>query len=229
MNRILGKLAAPLLSLVLVGGLYAQMRSYAVQDDTRPFHAEVKAAIEQVPTIWGSWEGTEVKPPEAAGQLLRPNAMLSRSYREASTGRWARLIIIHCRDSRDMGGHYPPNCYRGSGWTQRDKPTIFEGEFWGRPVPIAEYRFTRTELNAAIDWTIYDFFVLPSGRLVTSMDEIYAASSDYRARPYGAAQIQVIVDSSLPEAERRAILAEMLSPLDQVMKKLQAPRQGATP
>lgn len=229
MFRRLLKLVPPALAAVLVGGLVFQMRSFAVADDTTGFHAGVKAAVEAIPFRLGDWEGVESTLPEAAGQLLHPNATLARTYHDSQSTAWAKLVLIHCKDTRDMSGHYPPNCYRGSGWTQSGPPTVQDVGVWGRTVPIAEYEFTRSELHGSIDWRIYDFFVLPLGGFVTNMSEIYKASGDYRTRPYGAAQIQVIMDAAIPPPERERILRAMLEPLGPVIDRLQLTREGARP
>jgi len=230
MNRRLAKFVPPALAAVMAAGLALQMGAYRTGDTTATavFHARVKAAVDAIPMHIGSWEATTDKLPEAAGQLLRPNVTLCRTYHDPQQP-WAKLIVIHCKDSRDMSGHYPPNCYRGSGWSQTGDPLIRQRQLWGRTVPIAEYGFTRSELRGPITWTIYDFFVLPLGGFVTSMSEIQKASGDYRTRPYGAAQIQVIMDAGTPEADRERILSAMLEPLGPVIDQLQNTREGARP
>lgn len=219
---------SPALALLLAGGLYAQMRSYRVadSDETSRFHAAVREAVEQIPIQVGEFDSIERQVPPAAGKLLRPNAIFCRRYIEP-TGRWATVILIHCQDARDMSGHYPPNCYRGSGWTQAGPPVIRNYPLWGTQVPIAEYEFSRTELNRVVRWVIYDFFVLPAAGIVTSMEQVQDASGDYRTRPFGAAQIQVIFDASMPEAERRELLTTFLEPLRPVAERLQLKKEGA--
>lgn len=222
------KLLPPLLALALSMGLAVHMRTLASTVDTDPFHKAVRDEVELIPAQPGNWEGTDVSPPAAAGTLLRPNSLFGRRYRDPVRNRWATLIFIHCRDSRDMSGHYPPNCYRGSGWTQVGPPRQIFADVWGRQVPVAEYAFTRSELERTIRWTVYDLFVLPAGGIVTDMTSVQIAGGDYRSRPYGAAQIQVIVDSGLPEAERLEIVDEMLELLGPVVERLQSPPGGKT-
>ena len=229
MPRFLTRLASPALAAALVGGLALQMRTFAVADDTTAFHARVKAAVEAIPARIGDWEGVESAVPDAAGQLLRPNVLFARTYHETNGPLWAKLIVIHCKDTRDMSGHYPPNCYSGSGWTQQGEPAMRQFQLWGRTVPVAEYRFTRVEFRGTIDWRIYDFFVLPRAGFVTSMTEIQNASGDYRTRPYGAAQIQVIMDAQMESADRERVLHLMLDPLGPVIDQLQLAREGARP
>ena len=221
------KLISPAAAAALVGAMAVQMRGLANEADTEPFHAGVRFAVSAVPTRFAGWEGVDSAVPDAAGQLLRPNALFARTYRDSTGPGWAKLVIIHCKDTRDMSGHYPPNCYRGSGWTQTEEPVIHQVAIWGREVPIAEYHFTRNEFRGTIDWRIYDFFILPMGGFVTNMAQIQDASGDYRTRPYGAAQIQVIMDSSLTPPERDRVLRLMLEPLGPVIDQLQQP--GARP
>ncbi len=229
MPRRLNKLLSPAVAAAFVGGLAFQMRGFAVQDDTTAFHAKVKAAVEAIPFRIGDWEGIEVAVPSAAGQLLHPNVLFARKYQDSKSPAWAKLVIIHCKDTRDMSGHYPPNCYGGSGWTSVGTPVVSSQELWGRSVPIAEYHFARTEFRGTVDWRIYDFFVLPTAGFVTNMAQIQRASGDYRTRPYGAAQIQVIVDASMPEADRVRVLHAMLDSIGTVIDDLQVAREGARP
>lgn len=221
---------APMIAAAMAVGLAVQMGAYRHGDTeaTTAFHARVKAEVEAIPMQIGLWSGRDTEVPAAAGQLLRPNALFTRTYSHPELG-WAKLVVIHCRDSRDMSGHYPPNCYSGSGWTQTGPPTVTHHELWGSSVPVAAYEFTRTELRGTLHWVIYDLFVLPAAGIVTEMAEVQRASGDYRTRPYGAAQVQVIVDARLTEAERMVILREMLAPLGSVVRELQNVSGGTEP
>jgi hypothetical protein len=100
---------------------------------------------------------------------------------------------------------------------------------WGLDVPFAVYQFKRTELNREIRCVIYNCFVLPRGGLVTSMSQVTSASADYRTRPYGAAQIQVIFDSSTPEAERTEALGDLLAPFGPVIDSMFVKDGGPKP
>jgi hypothetical protein len=242
MNRLLSKLAAPALCTALAAGLFFQVRAYGLVDDPVPLHKGIQASVRELPVRFGRWEGLDVQPPPAAGQLLRPNALFTRHYQDPAAGRWANLIFIHCKDARDMSGHYPPNCYPGNGWTpiaderagearaggrgEARGVRVFPFQIWGRSVPIAEYRFTRAELNRARSVVIYNFFVLPTGRFCTGMDEVRSATGDVRTRTLGCAQVQVVMDDGTPADERSAILREMLEPLGPTIHLLQSTRKG---
>jgi hypothetical protein len=209
--------AAPAAALALALGLLIQVRSYAAMDDSAPFHARVREAVGKIPIQIGDWEGAEVPVPPAAGKLLRPNVLFCRNYRQLSTGRRATLLLVHCRDSRDMTGHYPPVCYPGHGWIVRAPVQHKVLSFWGRDVPMAIYQFSRSDVDRSTRCTIYNFFALPRGNLATEMSQVVAASADYRTRPYGAAQFQVVFDAGLPEPEQLQALHELLAPLGPVI------------
>src|SRR5262249_37434524 len=108
MKRNTFQFIAPIVALATAFGLLLQVRTYAAQDDSSPFHAKVRQLVAKIPNRIGHWEGIDGKVPAAAGKLLKPNAMFCRHYRNESTGRTATVLLVHCRDSRDMTGHYPP-------------------------------------------------------------------------------------------------------------------------
>lgn len=214
------KFVAPAVSVLLVLGLWRQIRTYAAVDDTTSFHAAVREAMAAYPYRMGTWEGVDIPLPQAAQALLRPNVLFARRFQDPATGRRGNLLVIHCRDARDMGGHFPPNCYPGNGWTMEGGARMHQFEVWGRRVPVAEYRFRRREMAGDVSAAIYNFFILPTGAMVTSMDEVRSASGDYRMVPYGAAQFQVVFDGQTPEADRLAVAGELLAPLAGVVEIL---------
>ena len=93
------------------------LRMSPVQTDE--YHASVKAAVEAVPTVVGSWVGIDTPVPEAAVRMLHPNIILSRRYQNLSTNETLTVLLVHVRDARDVLGHYPPVCYPGQGWRAR--------------------------------------------------------------------------------------------------------------
>ena len=220
MARPLLRFLPPLLSLALALGLFLHVRAFAAQDDTAPFHQKVREAVAAIPVRIGDWEGADRKIPPAAGKLLKPNTLFCRQYRQVSTGRGVTVLLVHCRDARDMTGHYPPICYPGHGWTLDSwdqKETI---PLWGGEATFAVYQFSRTEVRTFLQCTIYNLFVLPRAGLVTEMDQVVKSSGDYRVRPYGAAQVQVIFDSGMPEWERLDALRVLLAPLGPVVESM---------
>src|SRR3954447_12683500 len=116
-------LAAPLTCLGILGGIVAEQKTHLAPKDAEPYHARAKAALESIPSSQGLWTSTTKELPAAAVKLLRPNASFCRTYRlrEAGSQQWWQrytvdALIVQCRDSRDMVGHYPESCYPQSGW-----------------------------------------------------------------------------------------------------------------
>jgi hypothetical protein len=56
---------------------------------------------------------------------------------------------------------------------------------------------------------VYNLFVLPSGEVTDSMEAVRHAGSDYMVRPYGAAQIQVVIDGTVAREHHQMVLDEM--------------------
>jgi hypothetical protein len=52
---------------------------------------------------------------------------------------------------------------------------------------------------------VYDFMIMPNGRTCRDMGGIEALSGDPRSRQFGAAQMQILVDPSMPEERREEI------------------------
>lgn len=212
----------------MAGAMFIQMRTYAATDDATAYHAQIATAVSGIPIKFGAWEGSEIKVPAPAAKLLRPNALFARRYDNTKTGRWANLVLVHCTDSRDMSGHYPPNCYPATGWTQSHESESASIQVGLRTIPMVVYSFTRTEFNAVRHTVIYNFFILPGG-FATAMSDVQRASGDRRVRPYGAAQVQIIMDSATPESDRQEIVQELLQPLMPVIDLLQTKKQGDRP
>lgn len=229
MKTILANALAPLAAIALAAGLWLQMRAYGATDSHDDFHAAVAHAVTEIPDHFGDWVGQDQALPTAAIKLLRPNALFARAYTNVQTRRFASVVLVHCQTVRDMTGHYPPNCYPANGWTTASAPREREWDLWGQRVPIAEFRFSRVDSTRMRETVIYNFFILPTFGLVAGtggMDRVYQATGDYRARPYGAAQVQILVDESIPEPERDAIVRDLLTPMQGVVQTLLRPSRG---
>lgn len=233
-------LAPPVMAATLLAGLSLQQRSYVKPQDVEPYHANAKAAIDQIPFVLaqGRWTGREMPLPTAAQKLLRPNAVVSRIYEDNSKGelsaagtigreRVATLLIVQCRDSRDMLGHYPPRCYRSHGMEQQSaKPRDWVvGDL---VIPGVEYEFEQKLLGQTNRTTVYNFFVVPGSRsnkpLRRDMDAVREAAEDYQQRHYGAAQFQVVFQApssaDLPQIERDEIFRTLIEPTIPVIQTL---------
>src|SRR5262249_8764982 len=112
---------APALSALLLCGMVAENRRYLKPEDFEAYHVQAKAAIESLPLTIRSWSGKDTNDvPKEAQKLLKPNKILSRIYKDVSVASMYRpravsLLIVQCKLSGDMVGHFPPVCYPSKG------------------------------------------------------------------------------------------------------------------
>jgi hypothetical protein len=208
-------LIAPFVSIALLGGIAAENATHLKPADVEPFHANAKAAIEGVPSLIDMWTGKNEEIPPAAQKLLRNPVILNRTYIDNEVGRRrdrrATFLIVQCRDSRDMVGHYPPICYRAHG----DEMVSEQKRDWtakGRVIPGTQYEFKRTFGGQSVRRVVYNFIVIPGVGVVRDMQGIYDASEDYQQRYYGAAQFQLVMSGDLPSEERDEIFEALIGP-----------------
>ncbi len=218
-----------LVSGMAIVGLMATEFAYRPSAaDASPFHAEAANAIRSIPSQFGPWQGSDIAVPTSAQALLKPNAIVSRSYSNRETGEQASLVVVQCRDTRDMAGHYPPICYPGQGWTESaDERRIVTLTVADRPLRATRYEFKRSGFDRERTLVVYNFFAMPGKGLPTDMDAIRRAAADYTARPFGAAQFQVVLTnpSSRYTAEQEAVIVQsLLDPLSPVVDLLSDPK-----
>src|SRR5687768_16823518 len=219
-------LAPPVMAATLLAGLSLEQRSYVKPQDVEPYHANAKAAIDQIPFVLaqGRWTGRDMPLPTAAQKLLRPNAFISRTYEDNHKGefsptssigreRAATLLIVQCRDSHGM----EQKSAEPRNWKVGDLV-----------IPGVEYGFEQKLVGQTYRTTVYNFFVVPGGRssepLRRDMDAVRDAAEDYQQRYYGAAQFQVVFQglssADLPRAERDDIFRTLIEPTIPVIKTL---------
>jgi len=204
---LISRLAIPcsLITLIVIGSLRANPQNVIKIDQ---YHERVAQEINAIPIDFGDWVGQQVDLPNAATSLLHPNALVARQYFNEDKGVFATLMIVQCRDARDMGGHYPPVCYPGNGWTQYpEKPArdeVIENE------SIRVYSFHRVAGRVEREIAIYNLFAFPTGTLSTSMSDVRKLSANYEYRKYGAAQLQVMISGDVDQQDHAWIVEEML-------------------
>jgi hypothetical protein len=215
MNTSLGNWWIPALSAALLMAAAAfDLVGVDPSKDAAPFHEEVRASIEGVPYKIGPWIGRDVEAAPAATQLLRPVKLMQRRYTNPATGESFNLLIVYCGDTRDMLGHYPPQCYPAHGWTTVDRnPASFQ--LRGLQFPATQYRFRRAGAGVDQAMTIFNFFVLPVGdqRLVADMTAVNRASQSRTGVGLGAGQIQLLFGDTMDAAQRREIIDATLEAL----------------
>ncbi len=204
------------LSLGLVGSMAAAKLLRPVPEDAQPYHLQVRKVVEAIPQRVGDWVGLDQEIPRSAVKLLRPNVLFHRQYRNLRTGGVATFLIVHCKDARDLAGHYPPNCYPANGWTQESQRPR-DWNINDLPVTGTEYEFSRTSLTGETRIVVMNFMVLPNGQILRGMERVRHAASDYTRRFYGAAQFQLLMDASIAPDERDQYVAQLVGPNQSVI------------
>jgi len=227
--KLLKTLAAPAISLSLLGGIAAEHRKYLTPADFEPYHVRAKTAIESLPLMIGSWNGFDAdeEVPKEAQVLLKPNRILMRRYTDTSVASLSRarqvsLLIVQCKLSGDMVGHFPPICYPSHGYELVASMT----RNWRvneLNIPGIEYQFVKTNEGRPERTVIYNFFIVPTRGLARDIDGVKAAAEDYQQRYYGAAQFQVGfsgANGELPQSERDEIFTTLMEKATPVIEQL---------
>jgi len=166
----------------------------------------------------GGWEGTNLPnlPPQAVA-LLHPNFYLNRAYSNRMKGWQVSLLLIEAEESRDMMGHYPPNCYPGNGWqkvSETKASNVQDGAAeWivGKlRIKGTEYEFTRIEGGQEQHLWVRDFFILPNNTFYADLATFGRAAADFSVRPYGATQVQVIYNQYYSPEDRERIFESLI-------------------
>lgn len=212
---------AVILTVLLLLGVLLERLSFPTPQDAEPFQQRVASAVSAIPLSFGTWRGRDVALPAPARTLLREPVYLAREYLDVGRDLSGSLVVVYCRDTQDLAGHYPPNCYPSSGWKnmggEKDVPVPIGGEI----VPMKRYEFERREAGRVERLVVYDTFLIPGRSPMASMTEVYRAASNHVSRHYGAAQVLVVMEESRGEEEEgvvREALAGLLGPVVEVVR-----------
>jgi hypothetical protein len=197
------------LALVLLIGLGIESFARPRATDAEPFHRHVASIAKNLPETFGDWKSKEEEVTQSAVQLLRPNVIIQRRYWNSVTGDHASFLVVQCKDARDLGGHYPPNCYPAQGYT-KNGVVDHDWTVGGRRLIGREYTFTRTEGLRTQVIHVASLLVLPDVGFVRDIDDVRSAASSFLRQFYGAAQIQVVCDDSMTAEARGRIFRELI-------------------
>jgi hypothetical protein len=241
-QSLLWVMTPPLVSIILLCCISVEAQRRIKPESAEPFHAKARDEINSIAMDIRSgdtlWNGVDTDVPAAATQLLKPNVILSRRYIEqrpdGSEGRFGDLLIVQCRDARDMQGHYPPICYPANGDTlvqseQRDwqMPASPGDPNTGIVIMGMEYTFVRSfgvDTNRRI---VYNFFVIPNvPHTCRDIDAVYKVGEDYQRRYYGSAEFQLVMPAELTRAQRDEMLVQLLGPYQDVILSLESESGG---
>ncbi len=215
LNKPAPLLAALMLAVMLVLSPFSVK---AVEGADRYFDG-VRDVVSDTPYKIGDWIGRDQEVAPAAVRLLRPTVILQRTYKHRSTGQSVSLLVVHCADTRDMQGHYPPICYPAHGWTN----TGFEE--WsiavaGQSLPARQYTFERVRGGSTTQMRVVNFFVLPSSgaQFFPEISAVDRASRDIRAAGLGAAQVQIITTDPRVDLSTDGVVGEFVSHLERALR-----------
>ena len=216
--------AAPALALLLLCVLPLVFPNRTITDaTTRARQQSVALAIANAPYRIGQWVGKDIEVPPAATKLLRPNAILSRRYRRMSDDLVLDLLLVHCSDARDMGGHYPPNCYPSSGWSAMHPGTDRETNLTiaGQAIPVRVYEFQRMQDDLReVRVRIFNVFILPNGELTTDIGQVNRLRERLAFAAAGIAQLQIVMSADLDEERAIPAASEILTGMSEILKEL---------
>jgi hypothetical protein len=202
-------ITAIILSAMLLGGAAVDRLSMLPPGDARPYHQAVRKAVATVPARIGDWVGEELAISSEAVDLLRPNVIISRRYTHLVSGRSIHFLLVQCTDVRDLIPHYPPICYSQRGLYQASA----ERRTWtigAHEIQATEYAFESGNFSRPGAVLVENFMLLPNGNTSPDMEGVKARLS-LRSRYYGAGQIQVVFDDSIPAPMRDAAFVELLA------------------
>jgi len=211
--------AAVLVGIMAFGGLNLVQPAWAEE-----YHANVREAINGIPQQIGDWIGTddpEVTP--AQQRILKPNIIVQRTYRQPGSNQYLRLLVVHCKDSRDMNGHYPRICYPNTGWSLNSAEPM-SIRMGSTAIPATHYSFSSTRDGRDVEMHNVNFFILPARgtNLAPNMEALERSARSVTHAGLGAAQVQIMSNQPLNTEEWRPIIERFVRaverPIDAIVE-----------
>jgi len=134
----------------------------------------IRDKVLALPNRIGPWRSEDVPVPLSEQRILKPNAMLSRSLAMLGDDERAHLLLIHCRDVRDMLGHWPASCYVSAGWApEKDARREITVPHAGLEIRALRHRFSRARENGQVERTeVWSAFLAPGEPPSGSLDDL---------------------------------------------------------
>jgi hypothetical protein len=213
---VMADLAAPALTALLLCACLAMGELSTLRTpNVGAYFERVAGSIDGLPYKVGDFFGTPVDVTPAAVQLLRPNRLSQRAYYDPDTGRGVTLLLVHCKDVRDMGGHFPPNCYPAHGWRREgDRATTVRLAGEDRPARI--YEFSQRVETSEERMHVLNFFVAPNRTepVVADVSGLDRVTGSRRAVGLGAAQVQIVVTDPTLLDEASGVIARFMEAIE---------------
>lgn len=190
---------------------------------TEAYFERVRVAVEGLPYSIDRWIGSDIEVTPAARKLLRPNVIVQRRYVDPMTGDTFSILIVHCGDTRDMRGHYPPICYPAHGW-EMESAEQAGFEIDGEPHTLTTYTLAYGSGLKVERMVCMNFFVLPSSSepITPNMKKLERASHFAKIAALGSAQIQVLFPGSTSEGFREEALKHVMHALSPMLREIES-------
>ena len=212
------KLVPVILAVLLLGGAAADRWSLPRPSAAAPYHQRMRAVATTLPSRAGDWIATELPAPAEAVEQLRPNLLLCRSYRNLKSGRQVQFLLVQCGDVRDLVAHYPPICYPGRGvhLVTAETRTATAGAM---QLPMTRYEFQSNTFKDSKNVNVDNFMILPDGRVKPDMQGM-EREIGLRNRYFGAAQVQVVSDGTMPVDQRDEAFKQIVAAYEPLIRAM---------
>src|SRR4051812_31209343 len=96
-----GSLAPWVVTLLLLLGIaFDRIMLQKPAADSEKYHAKVALAAASLPLVSDMWMASETTVDQGAVDMLKPNVIISRDYRNVATGRHVQLLLVQCKHAR---------------------------------------------------------------------------------------------------------------------------------
>ena len=190
--------------------------------------ADCRTAATSIPyTLPGGWIGQDAPVPTQATDLLRPNVLVSRTFRRLGNRSAVGFLLVQTTHRRDLLQHHPPVCYPNQGWTVISaEPATWQID--GLAIDGIVYAMLppgRDEGDEPV--RIYNFMLQANGSTGAGMDALYAGARGGAGDHFGPGQVQVLFFGGLDAASREATFAEVIRAARPALSEILRPVEGA--
>lgn len=198
----------PAATVVAFGLTWLLMPGLPPAPDVENRYRAIRDEVLALPARLGPWRGEDVEVPLAEQRILKPNAMLSRRLSMLGGNERAQLLIIHCRDVRDMLGHWPASCYVSAGWKpERDAARTLVVPHAGLDLEILRHRFSRVRGEEQVERVeVWSAFLAPGEPPTGSLTDLAGRAGARMRSRQGIAQIQVVLPGFIGEPESASMI-----------------------
>jgi exosortase len=183
--------------------------------DVEARYRTIRDEVLALPARLGPWRGEDVEVPLAEQRILKPNAMLSRSLSMLGGDERAHLLLIHCRDVRDMLGHWPASCYVSAGWKpEKDAGRTLDVPHAGLELEALRHRFSRVRGEELVERTeVWSAFLAPGEPPTGSLEDLAGRAGGRMRSRQGIAQVQICFPGFMKDEEADRAVRSILKAL----------------